>query len=88
MKDDWRVIDCYRCDGKRVIATWDVPDECPVCCGNGVIWVRPTDHVFKWPGGPALGKWPGAYQMAMSFGQYDEAETAFGTIRAGVSPKW
>lgn len=25
---------------------------------------------------------------AMSFGQYDEAEVAFGTIRAGVSPKW
>lgn len=59
----WRYINCDCCAGIK----WggEYPTECDECEGSGIAgWVRPSNHVFKYPGGPAKGQWLGGYEKA------------------------
>lgn len=78
MKNDWRTITCPRCRGYGQISVYtlggtdfDGATECPDCA-CGVLWVRPSDHVFAYPGGPARGSWPGAWAKANREGDGNE----------------
>ena len=55
MDKKWRVAACGCCNGLE----WggDSPRECTSCGGTGSVWIRPSGHVFLYPGGPALGRW-------------------------------
>lgn len=70
MKNDWRIVPCPDCRGIGMVSHYTASGddflgakECPHCSG-GNIWVRPSDHIFLYPGGPAMGSWPGAYAKA------------------------
>jgi len=69
MKTDWRTTPCPICSGHGVVLVYshnDVegPGECNECCGSGLFWLRPSGHVFVYPGGPARGSWPEEYARA------------------------
>lgn len=34
-----------------------LPFECGDCGGVGRLWIRPSGHLFQYPGGPAAGIW-------------------------------
>ena len=62
--DKWRYIKCDCCAGTM----WggEYPTECSDCEGSGVeAWIRPSGHMFKYPGGPAKGCWPDGYKDAV-----------------------
>lgn len=69
MKPDWRTINCPACSGLGVVSVYSAmdfegPGECKECGGSGRLWVLPSDHTFMFPGGPARGSRPGAYNEA------------------------
>lgn len=55
MDNKWRLAPCGCCAGIE----WggDYPQECRTCGGGGFVYIRPSGHVFQYPGGPALGQW-------------------------------
>lgn len=57
MKPGWRTVDCSRCVRGLIDTYVDGPRECPDCGGDGELWIRPTGHLFMYPGGPARGQW-------------------------------
>jgi hypothetical protein len=62
----WRKVYCH-CDAgteHRLTLGGYYEYTCESCKGSGNIWIRPSDHCFSYPGGPALGCWPGKYQEA------------------------
>jgi len=55
MDDKWRHVACGCCSN-GLIDTWGGwPAECQRCSGSGVVWIRPSGHLFRYPGGPACG---------------------------------
>lgn len=70
--DLWRTVACSHCRGYGVIATYSAydfegPGECSTCDGSGRFFIRPGGQLFQYPGGPAAGMWPEAYDAAMPF---------------------
>jgi hypothetical protein len=59
VKPDWRLAECGSCRGYGLVSNCSTgePQDCRTCEGTGRVWIRPTGHVFQWPGGPALGRW-------------------------------
>ena len=57
MDNLWRTTPCPACDGFGIF--WSLPadgdGECLECNGSGNWWIRPSGHLFQYPGGPALG---------------------------------
>ena len=61
--DKWRVISCVCYAGLRMGR--DEPTECTDCNGSARIFIRPSGHLFAWPGGPAVGRTsPQEYERA------------------------
>jgi len=65
--DLWRVVACPRCGGSGLTNVYTASGddylgagECTECA-NGHLYVRPSGHVFLYPGGPAAGMWRSAY---------------------------
>jgi hypothetical protein len=58
MDDKWRTVKCGSCNG-GMIWNWteDGPTECNDCGGGGFSWIRPSGHLFQYPGGPGAGMW-------------------------------
>ena len=57
MDDKWRTVKCLDCNGHGMyLNAGGEPSECITCDMSGVNWIRPSGHMFRWPGGPALGK--------------------------------
>lgn len=58
MDDKWRIISCPCCtNGMYWSYTYDEPADCRNCEGSGRLYIRPTGHLFQYPGGPAAGMW-------------------------------
>jgi hypothetical protein len=50
-----------------LIAVWTGDYEVVDCpdCDSGVVFIRPSGHLFRWPGGPAAGRTsPDEYEKA------------------------
>jgi hypothetical protein len=61
-KPGWRTIQCSHCRGYGVVSHYSAYDfegakDCPDCEGTGQLYIRPTGHLFLYPGGPAKGMW-------------------------------
>ena len=59
--DRWRTLPCSPCGGHGVVPVYSAfdfegPGECSSCGGMGRVFIRPSGHLFLWPGGPAAGK--------------------------------
>ena len=77
----WRTVACPGCGGGGVVAVYSYddfegPGECVDCGGSGQLWIRPSGHLFEYPGGRAKGSWPGQYEHAQSY-----------TVEASGSPQ-
>jgi hypothetical protein len=66
MDNKWRTRRCDTCRGFGVVSDYGYfgldfygAKDCPTCGGSGAIWLRPSGHAFRWPGGPALGMYFG-----------------------------
>ena len=51
MDNKWSEFQCGSC--RRGLTSWG--RECPYC-NQGWVYIRPSGHLFAYPGGPALGK--------------------------------
>ena len=57
--DKWRTIPCVHCNGYGMVSDYRGGDfngaeECNHC-SLGLIWIRPSGHLFMYPGGAAAG---------------------------------
>ena len=60
MDNKWRTCRCPSCGGHGVVSVYSAydfegPGECGECGGSGSLFIRPSGHLFQWPGGPACG---------------------------------
>ena len=64
MAKEWRYVNCDCCAG--IMWGGEYPTECPTCNGTGIEgWILPSGHMFRYPGGPAMGSWPDGYKDAI-----------------------
>ncbi len=71
--DKWRHMNCGCCAGLE----WggEEPRECGRCDGSGMLFIRPTGHLFTYPGGSALGlASPEEYAKATPLTREEEAD--------------
>jgi hypothetical protein len=54
MDNKWRIIDCSTCGGHG-INHYSAPFVCRECGGDGYFYIRPSGHLFAYPGGPGQG---------------------------------
>lgn len=67
----WRTVGCPSCGGDGLVSVYsgggsdfEGAGECRDCNGGGMLFIRPSGSLFQYPGGPAAGSWPGAYEHA------------------------
>ena len=69
----WRTISCICDAGTEHRLTLGGYIEVPCeWCENGTIFLRPSGHAFSYPGGKALGSYPGAYGTATPYTSPEE----------------
>lgn len=54
MDHKWRTISCNACIGGIKMTAGTEVVECD--CSGGLFYVRPSGHLFSYPGGPARGR--------------------------------
>lgn len=70
----WRTVRCPSCGGHGLREAVEGAVECSECEGSGGLWIRPSGHVFQYPGGPAAGMWSKyEYERGTPFDDTEEA---------------
>lgn len=94
MDENWRTMTCYLCNGTG-LKTGLSRDDAGTCdCYQGVIWLRPKGHMFKYPGGPADGVGPeewyekGTPKMPWEWHALDEKKNDFDSFDTEDGGDW
>lgn len=83
MDDKWRTIRCSNCGGQGMVCIYSYEDfdgaeDCLQCNGSGQIFIRPSGHLFLYPGGKAIGRdTKEAYLTADQYRSKDASEKVF-----------